>query len=75
MFTVPDEAQEKSCPTVSDEPIYTLLEDDKDVISLEIETKQLLTHPESSTEYVRLIIDVETRILHARSYNQAFLGD
>jgi hypothetical protein len=74
-LSMPDEQQEKSCPTVTEGPTYTLLQNDRDVVSLEIETKQLLTHPDSETEFVRLIIDVETRIMHARTYNQPFLGD
>lgn len=73
-LSVPDRSQEKSAPTEGDEPIYTLLENDRDVISLEVDTRQLFTHPEATDEFARLIIDVETRITHARGYNQPFLG-
>ena len=54
---------------------YCLLEDDKYVTGLNVKTAQLLNKPDAKESEVRLIIDVDVRVTHPRSYNQVFLGD
>jgi hypothetical protein len=56
------------------DPTYTLLEDDRLITAVEVETRQLLSRPGASKHEVRLIIEVDVRVSRARSYNQPFLG-
>lgn len=63
-------------PTESkDELIYCLLEDDKYVTGVNIETRQLLNRRGASPFEVNLVVDVDIRITHPRAYNHSFLGD
>jgi hypothetical protein len=55
--------------------MYTLLEDDKFVTGLSVKTAQLLNPPGVSDREVRLVIDVDVRVTHPRTYNTVFLGD
>lgn len=56
-------------------PIFCLLEDDALVTGLAVETRRLLTRPDSPENEVRLIIEVDVRVPDARVYNTLFLGD
>jgi hypothetical protein len=55
--------------------MYTLLEDDKFVTGLNVKTAQLLNPPGVSEREVRMVIDVDVRVIHPRTYNTVFLGD
>jgi hypothetical protein len=59
----------------SDPTVYCLFEDDSLIAGLSVETGRLLTRPDSSEHEVRLIIEVDVRVVQARVYNQLFLGD
>lgn len=78
-LSMPNEQQERSSPTPQPshtQPItYTLLENDRDVVCLEVDTRRLLTRPGAHDTEVRLVIDVEVRVNQSRSYNHPFLGD
>jgi hypothetical protein len=56
-------------------PLYCLLESDALITGFNINTDRLLTKPNSSANEVRLIINVDVRVMHARPYNISFLGD
>jgi hypothetical protein len=58
-----------------DQPIYCLLEDDSLITGLEVSTHRLLSKPNSEADEVRLIIDVDVRVIEPRTYNQIFLGE
>ena len=58
-----------------DDPIYCLLEDDSLISGISIETHRLLSAPASSQHQVRLIIEVDIKVVQPRSYNHRFLGD
>ena len=58
-----------------DSPIYCLLEDDRLITSLSVETHRLLSQPTASNHEVRLLIEVDVRVTNSRLYNQSFLGD
>jgi hypothetical protein len=55
--------------------MYVLLEDDKYVTGLNVKTAQLLNPPGLTESEVRLVIDVDIRVSHPRTYNTVFLGD
>lgn len=75
-LSIPDRSQEKQYPSpCCDGPIYTLLQNDRDVLGLEIDTRQLLTAEAEKDDFVRLVIDVTTRVVDVGPYNQSFLGD
>jgi hypothetical protein len=57
------------------ELIFCLLEDDSLIAGLNIETGRLLSRSGASESEVRLIIEVDVRVVQARLYNQIFLGD
>ena len=61
-------------PPVED-PIYTLLEDDGLISTVEVQTHRLLSRPNVSEHEVRLVIEVDVRVVQPRIYNQPFLGD
>lgn len=61
--------------TEAPDPICCLLEDDRLISGLTIETQKLLSRPGASIHEVRLVIDVDVRVVHAKSYNMVFLGD
>jgi hypothetical protein len=56
-------------------PIHCLLEDDRMISSLAVETRQLLSHSSASDHEVRLLIEVEVKVMNSRFYNRCFLGD
>lgn len=56
------------------EIIYCVLEDDRLISGLNVETHRLLTKPDVPQTYVQLLIEVEVRLTQARSYNHFFLG-
>jgi hypothetical protein len=58
-----------------DSPIHCLLEDDRLISSLSVETRQLLSQPLASDNDVRLLIEVEVMVMNSRFYNLPFLGD
>lgn len=72
-LAMPNNDQEASCPTGTS-PTYTLLENDRDIVAIEVDTRQLLSRPGAHRNEVRLIIDVDIRVAEARSYNHPFLG-
>ena len=53
---------------------YCLFEDDGLLAGLNIETNRLLSRPGASEHEVRLIIEVDVRVMQSRFYNQPFLG-
>jgi hypothetical protein len=56
-------------------PIFCLLEDDKLISSLSVDTHRLLGQPAANEHEVRLLIEVDVRVTNSRLYNQPFLGD
>ncbi|HEV2161356.1 MAG TPA: hypothetical protein VGR52_03850 [Stellaceae bacterium] len=60
--------------TDAPDPICTLVEDDSLITGIDIETRQLLSRPGGNEHDVRLVIDVDVRVIQPRVYNQAFLG-
>jgi hypothetical protein len=58
-----------------DDPIYCLLEDDRLIASLAVDTHRLLAQPDASKHEVHLVIEVDVRVTQSRLYNQPFLGD
>jgi hypothetical protein len=56
-------------------PVYCLLEDDCLVTGIEVRSEQLLSAETQSETYVRLVIEVDVRVVQPRSYNNFFLGD
>ena len=73
-LSVPNEQQLIEDPDAPD-PLHCLVEDDRLITGLTIETQRLLSRPNASINEVRLIIDVDVRVIHTRSYNMVFLGD
>jgi hypothetical protein len=61
-------------PTQEEDPFYVLLEDDKNVTSLTVETDTLLD-PDMNTDNrnVSLVITVDIRPYHATTFNMGFL--
>jgi hypothetical protein len=56
------------------DPVFCLVEDDALITGLDVRTEQLLS-PRGVSKEARLVIEVDVRISHARSYNAAFGGD
>ncbi len=61
-------------PTIED-PIYCALESDALITGVTIMTDRLLSRPNSSKKEVRLVIEVDVGVIHAKFYNMSFLGD
>jgi hypothetical protein len=59
----------------ADWPLYCLLESDSLISALDIRTEKLLTPTTDSTKEVRLVIDVNIRVTHARAFKFLFAGD
>lgn len=57
-----------------EEPIYCLLEDDRLISGLSVETDRLLHMPNTTKHQVRLVIEVDVRVAQPRAYNEGFLG-
>jgi len=75
-LSIPNQDQIPDAPITSyNEEVYCLLEDDSLISGLNIETSRLLTKPGASEHEVRLVIEVDVRVIQARTYNQVFLGD
>jgi len=55
--------------------MHCLMENDRLLTGLTVESRQLLNRPNSSETEVKLIIDVSVSVTDARSYNMPFLGD
>lgn len=72
-LSIPHSDQEARCPAAFN-PTYTLLENDRDIVAIDVDTRQLLSRPGAHSNEVRLIIDVDIRVAEARSYNHPFLG-
>lgn len=60
--------------SISDKPIYCLLEDDRLITGFTVDTHQLLSRPGVTDHYVQLVVEVDVRTAQTRVYNQAFLG-
>jgi hypothetical protein len=73
-LAVPNMDQTIDDPTAPD-PIYCLMEDDSMIAGCEVETHRLLSRPNSSKHEVRLVIEVDIRVIRPRVYNYLFLGD
>jgi len=73
-LSIPDAQQIVPDTTIAD-PIYCLMENDRLITGVNIETRQLLNRPNSHANEVRLIIDVTVNVTHARAYNHQFLAD
>jgi hypothetical protein len=71
---VPTEAELVEDPTL-DNPVYCLLESDTLITGLSIKTDRLLTGANKSPHEAHLIIEADIRVLQAKLYNLAFLGD
>ena len=56
-----------------DDPLYCLMESDSLITGFSVETDRLLSKPGSSAHEVRLIIEVDVRVLLAMHYNTTFL--
>lgn len=57
------------------EPIHCLLEDDSLITGLSVQSDRLLGEPSKDEGYVRLVVDVDIRVIQPKFYNQLFLGD
>jgi hypothetical protein len=57
------------------EPIYCLLEDDRLISRIDVDTQQLLREEGGSKHEVRLVIEVDVRIIKFPPYNSPFLGE
>jgi hypothetical protein len=73
-LSVPNNEQILNEADVED-PIYCLLEDDALIAGVNIETHRLLSRPNSSKHDVHLLVEVDVRVTHPRSYNEPFLGE
>jgi hypothetical protein len=73
-FSIPNPDQMVKDHAFTDDPIYCLMEDDKLITGLNVQTHQLLRDGGSPLE-VRLIIEVDVRAVEYRPYNQPFLGE
>jgi hypothetical protein len=60
--------------TAAPKPLFCLLEDDSMISGLHVESERLLTDINHSSDFVRLIIEVDVRVRIAKTYNQSFLG-
>jgi hypothetical protein len=60
---------------LTEEPIYCLLEDDRLISRIEVDTQQLLRDESGSKHGVRLVIEVDVRITKFYNYNSPFLGE
>lgn len=58
-----------------DFPIHCLLEDDRLITRVDVDTQRLLSAQTASKHYVHLVIEVDIRVSQSRAYNQPFLGD
>ncbi|HKQ44054.1 MAG TPA: hypothetical protein VJS47_01550 [Rhizomicrobium sp.] len=56
-------------------PVHCLLEDDRLVTRLDVDTQRLLSAPGASCHEVNLVIEVDIRVTQPRTYNHIFLGD
>jgi hypothetical protein len=73
-LAVPTVGQIVADPSMSD-PIHCLMEDDAMIAGCSIETHRLLSRPDATQHEVRLVIEVDVRVVKARMYNHIFLGD
>jgi hypothetical protein len=73
-LSVPNQDQIVDDPSISS-PVYCLLEDDALVSGLTIETHRLLSSPCTGKNEVRLLIEVDVKVIHPHLYNHLFLGD
>jgi hypothetical protein len=71
---LPTEQELLDDPTAPD-PFYCLLESDTLITGLSIKTDRLLTGVNKSVHEVHLVVEADIRVLQARLYNLAFLGD
>jgi hypothetical protein len=70
-----DEAGNTLLPGPDEDPLYVLLDDDRQVTHLEVETDTALApDPQNpgSMDFVRLIITVETRVTQATTFNISY---
>ena len=72
-LSVPQHAEQILDKSVQRNPIHCLIEDDSLISGLHVETERLLAPGNNTTNYVRLIIEVDVRVKRATIYNQSFL--
>ena len=73
-LSIPD-AQQIDKSDKSEGRIYCLIENDRLISSLSVDTHRLLAAPGMSKHHVQLLIEVDVKVTQPRAYNQAFLGD
>jgi hypothetical protein len=73
-LTMPRHAEQVLEKTSKSEPIYCLMEDDSLVSGFQVESERLLGDHINSTDYAKLLIEVDVRVRQAAVYNQSFLG-
>jgi hypothetical protein len=73
-LAVPVDAAHVLAEAEDPQHICCLLEDDALVTGLDVQTERLLARPGDDETEVRLIVEVDVRVLQPRLYNQAFLG-
>jgi hypothetical protein len=74
-LSVPNQDQIVADGGEPDAPIYCLLEDDRLITKVEIDTHQLLSAADASRHEVHLVVEIDVRVAQSRTYNQTFLGD
>jgi hypothetical protein len=73
-LSAPNADQIVADATISD-PIHCLLENDRLITRIDIDTHRLLAAQSNSKHEVKLIIEVDVRVAQSRTYNHPFLGD
>jgi hypothetical protein len=74
-LAVPPTDQVVDDQSLSDDPVYCLLEDDSLITGVNVKTQRLLARPKSQKSDVLLVIDVDVRVVRPRGYNLMFIGD
>jgi hypothetical protein len=72
-LSVPDDQQ--IINDGSSDPIFCLMENDRQITGVTIESHQLLAPMSNDDKDVHMTIEVDVRVTQSRRYNQAFLGD
>jgi len=73
-LSIPDSQQLVDDPT-GNEPNFCLLENDRLISAVTVETQRMLSNPNANKHDVRLVIEVDVRVSASRLYNHGFLGD
>lgn len=73
-LSIPNLDQLVDDPT-GNEPTYCLLQNDRSISAVAIETQRMLSNPIANKHDVRLVIEVDVRVSASRPYNHGFLGE